>query len=245
MKKYYLILFLVFNIHLCYPQDVDSIISFLEGQWEWYWTSKGGFAGGHITPEDAGYNITVEFKALNGDSINFYLFKDDTLICDIISPISPVDTIIFLALSKTIIPCLNKYLYKFTPIQDIDYLGLFITDTNHISFREPSWFPESPEHLFERTISNSIKPTDNEYKINIFPNPFIDKINITFGSSHHQKAEISLVNCSLNCIYLEKVILDSDNYTLNIEILDSFSPGIYFLRIVLKEKIFIRKVIKL
>ena len=170
MKNYFLIFFLIFNFQICSPQDVDSIINFLEGKWEWYLTYKGGYAGGHITPEEAGYNFTIEFKGLPSDSIRFYLYKNDTLVENVVTTIFLVDTTYSIwAIDSNVIPIFDKYFIIFFPWSD-DYLYLWFNDSNHIEFSEPS-SPESPAHLFERKVSNSVQDIINDYSIDIYPNP--------------------------------------------------------------------------
>jgi len=214
------------SINNSYSQNADSIITILEGKWEWYWTSKGGYAGGHITPEDAGFNITIEFKSLHGDSINFYLYKDDTLVCDIITPIFPVDTIAFWGINKNVIPCLNKYLYKFTLIQEIDFLGLLVEDRDHIAFLEPD-MPEGPRHYFERKISNTILQIDQGHLINIYPNPLNESTILNFSNPEGYQYKLYVLDLS------GKVYRIVDNITTSEYVLEKgdLKQGFYFVEL--------------
>ena len=176
MKRFWLFACLFICSQNIFSQDQDTIIKYLEGKWEWYKSYKGGYGGGYIYPEDSGFNITIEFKALKHDSVEFYLYKDDTYIWDTVTTIFPVDTISLWGINKNVVPVLKRYFYISFPIQFLDYYGLLIEDKNHITFLEPS--AEGPRHHFERKKINALKLIDIRPSIYIYPNPFDEQLYI-------------------------------------------------------------------
>jgi len=225
MKQFYLIVCFLLFIQCCFSQDEESIIQILDGQWEWYKTYRGGFAGGYIYPEDSGFTITIEFQALQNDSLNFGLYKDEVLILDTITTISPIDTTVSLwAIHKNIIPVLKKYFIIFKPVKDLDYLCLWLDDKNHIAFSEPS-LADSPFHLFERKTSNLLQTYVNECIINVHPIPFYDQLTIVGLPNENLLIEIYDIFGRLN---YARNFHSNPTHIINTSYLNS---GLYIVRI--------------
>jgi hypothetical protein len=241
MKKFYLILCILLNFLCCLGQDTDFKIKVLDGYWEWYWTSIGGAAGGHITPEDSGFNITIEFMVVYDNSVNFYLYKNDTLICDTITAILPIDTIALYSINKDVIPCFKKYFYILTSIQNLDYLKLYIEDSTHIQFQEP-FIAESPRHYFERKINNTILKIDNENLINIYPNPINDYLYVE--GLPEDIISLEIFDISGRIVYKE-IVKNKESYFIKSI---SLQNGIYLIRIINqgeKTLLLFKKIIKI
>jgi hypothetical protein len=241
MKRFYLLFCLLILCQSTFSQDQDTIFNFLEGKWEWYKTYRGGYAGGYIYPIDSGFNITIEFNALQNDSVNFYLYKNDTLIWDTITAIFPIDTISFWGINKNVIPVLKKYFYIFRPIEYLDYLVILIEDNDHITFLEPSQ-PEGPSHYFERKINNTIQKNNNECLINIYPNPINDYIYV--AGLPEGILSIEIFDITGRNVYKE-TIKNRESYCIRPI---GLSKGIYFIRIInssKKELLLFQQIIKI
>ena len=87
------------------------------------------------------------------------------------------------------------------------------------------------------TITNSII-------INVFPNPFIEYINITIDQNIEKPAQISLYN-AVGQLLREQIADPVINKTTSFSGLDNLSPGIYWLKIQVDNQLITKKIIKL
>ena len=203
MTRYNLIICFAFLFHHCYSQDVDSLINILEGKWDWYKT-YGGFAGWTITPADSGFSITVEFVELQNDSVNFSLYKNDTLYRDTVA------TIFHLwgnhwAIDKNIIEIMRRYFPISIPQ---DYLGIVFTDSMDLVIYDAQVF-DGYDIYFKRRINNLIHPINQVCTVKIFPNPFKDKTVIEFPNFNRDKYRLLVIDQSGKVIRIIENITDS------------------------------------
>jgi len=82
---------------------------------------------------------------------------------------------------------------------------------------------------------------------NVFPNPFINSIQLNIESSHDRKLNTRIINLSGQLVYNEDVFIVEGDNLKEINSLDKLPSGIYFLMVVdsvSKEEISIQKIIK-
>lgn len=240
-KFWFFICILIYSQNII-CQEKDTILNFLEGKWEWYKTYRGGFAGGYIYPSDSGYTLTMEFNGLQKDSVNFTLYKNGYYTWDTITTIFPIDMEISLwAIDKNIIPTLDRFLYIFRPVQELEYLQLWVVNRNYIEFCEPL-APESPCHDFKRSISNDIPQLDNKTKVVISPNPFNEFLYLE--QLPQEILSVKLFDILGHNVY-QVTIKNKESYCIRPV---GLSKGIYFIRIInssKKELLLFQQIIKI
>jgi endoglucanase len=80
--------------------------------------------------------------------------------------------------------------------------------------------------------------------LNIYPNPVIDMLKITFRSSRKSTAEISLFNNIGKQVYTQETEVENGNNNISIDIRSkAIEPGIYFLKCVAEKEVITRKLI--
>ena len=224
-----------------YSQDQDTIINFLEGKWEWYKSYLGGFRGGYTTPEHKGYNITIEFDALQNDSVVFTLYKNDAYIWDTITTIFIVDSSISIwGIDKSVIPELRKYFFMIRDFRYLEYLQLWVTESDYIVFNEPS-SPESAEHHFIRKTTNFLPQNNYNPEPVFYPNPFIDQL--TFKGLTNISLSIEIFTITGRKMFYRN-IMHTESHIINTS---SMKQGIYLVRILnhdTKEVLLIQRIIK-
>ena len=100
---------------------------------------------------------------------------------------------------------------------------------------------ESCDELeFEKIITSLNKASHNEIKI--FPNPFNDLLNIKFASPIEPDSKIIISNMSGKHLIQTNTLFSENQIAIDVS---SLSRGIYILTIILADKIYSKKIIKM
>lgn len=87
------------------------------------------------------------------------------------------------------------------------------------------------DYVFNDTLSVSINNTDYEESLNIFPNPFTDKLTLVITSNSEKKIRISLIDNSGKRLQVVETVLSEGDNQLTIDT-SNLSPSIYLLNII-------------
>lgn len=83
------------------------------------------------------------------------------------------------------------------------------------------------------------------YDVNVYPNPFIDKIKIELTSKTAAKtAKVTVTTIDGKTVYQKEVKLIKGRVSQELNGLSRLPKGMYFLRLQLDEKTIMKKVIK-
>jgi hypothetical protein len=86
------------------------------------------------------------------------------------------------------------------------------------------------DYLLNDTLMISIENTEIEESVNIFPNPFTDRLNIIINSKVYRDVSISLTNVSGKKVYTENTELVEGENEISVNT-DHLSPALYILNI--------------
>jgi hypothetical protein len=116
--------------------------------------------------------------------------------------------------------------------------ALYGTNCNTITTKPPT----GSIYRWATTNLNSNETNSLENKIKVYPNPFSNDINITFGSMANEINSVTIYNNIGEIVYQKNnsEITFSENYTVDA----SFEKGIYFIKIITKDKTYTLKAIK-
>jgi hypothetical protein len=89
-------------------------------------------------------------------------------------------------------------------------------------------------------ISTSVNEFDASYDFNIFPNPVRRLLNILLDNKNNDLVEIKITDLWGNDVH----VLSSVNNSVKIDV-TLLNPGVYFIRMKLNEKNFVKKFIKI
>jgi hypothetical protein len=91
-------------------------------------------------------------------------------------------------------------------------------------------YDNSDDYLLNDTLMVQVENTEIEETVNIFPNPFKDKLNIIINSKIYRSVRISMTNMSGKIVYHENVELAEGENHLFINT-RQLSPALYILNI--------------
>lgn len=84
-----------------------------------------------------------------------------------------------------------------------------------------------------------------DFCVNIFPNPFIDIINMTLYSFKNQKAVLSVFDITGRKVFLHRNINLNFGYNkLSVNALKNIAKGFYFVKISTENNTIVEKIIK-
>jgi hypothetical protein len=80
--------------------------------------------------------------------------------------------------------------------------------------------------------------------LNVYPNPVIDMLKVSFKSSRRSSTVISLFNNIGKQVFSQESLVEQGNNLISIDIRSkSIEPGIYFIQCVVEKEVFTRKLI--
>jgi hypothetical protein len=86
------------------------------------------------------------------------------------------------------------------------------------------------DYLSNDTLMIRVENTEIEESVNIFPNPFADRLNIIINSKVNRDVSISLTNVSGKKVYTENTELVEGENEISVNT-DQLSPALYILNI--------------
>ncbi len=107
--------------------------------------------------------------------------------------------------------------------------------------------------ILKRPIINAVEgevqlltgtgPLELNTQLNIFPNPASEMVWIEFNAGTISKTDIQVINSIGQEIFSKSVPAQSGNLRIPVPVKD-FSPGIYFVRLVTSNKVFVERLVK-
>ena len=108
----------------------------------------------------------------------------------------------------------------------------------------------TPTQVFGDTLNTSlyidiygcllgVDNVDVEKSISVYPNPANSIVNVDFGDLNASSAEIKVYDILGKQVFDNSMKVSSNHYTIN---LGSESPGIYFVKINVNNKVVVRKI---
>jgi hypothetical protein len=91
-------------------------------------------------------------------------------------------------------------------------------------------YENTDDYLLNDTLMVQVENTEIEESVNIFPNPFTDKLNIIINSKINRSVRISMTNVSGKVVFTENLELaegENDIFIYTYQL----SPGLYILNI--------------
>ena len=80
--------------------------------------------------------------------------------------------------------------------------------------------------------------------MNVYPNPAIDLLKVSFKSNHSGSIEIFLINTIGKRVYNQESTIEIGNNLISIDIRSkAIEPGVYFIQCVANNEVFTRKLI--
>jgi lysozyme len=93
------------------------------------------------------------------------------------------------------------------------------------------------------SVTGIVNP-DNEFSVTLFPNPTSGEFILKAEGLNHQKVNVEILSASGQKVYQQQFKADGNNFRKSIS-LSNMASGIYTLRIIIDDRVYIRKVTKL
>jgi hypothetical protein len=87
------------------------------------------------------------------------------------------------------------------------------------------------------------KPSPVDWQASIYPNPASDQVTISLNEFEEGAATIRILNTLGKVVWMQDLDDISESYQLNIDLNDSFTPGLYFIVIMHDGTVHTRQVV--
>ena len=128
----------------------------------------------------------------------------------------------------------------------------FIDDLNNLTYTEPfsdklyyrlKQIDFDGNYYYSKTISVD---APSIFGVAIYPNPFNETLNVAINSTiSNQNCEVKIINISGLELLTKNFTTNNKQFVFEMNEVKSLNSGIYFIRIVVGEKTFINKIVKL
>ena len=128
----------------------------------------------------------------------------------------------------------------------------FIDDLNNLTYTEPfsdklyyrlKQIDFDGNYYYSKTISVD---APSKFGVAIYPNPFNETLNVAINSTiSNQNCEVKIINISGLELLTKNFTTNNKQFVFEMNEVKSLNSGIYFIRIVVGEKTFINKIVKL